>query len=98
MMQIEMSMQELLEGYGIEFHELEVLEEWLRAPKKAAAAKQILEELEKVNSQIDGIEVVEAERFKEVYVLREMPEYKGEVEERLQKYLILTNDHLDKEA
>ena len=60
--------------------------------------KGLRKEEENTQAQIEGIEAVETELWKEVYALQNDPAYSKNVEERIQKYLALTKEYLDKEA
>lgn len=97
-MNLEVSIQELFEKRSIVFEDLDNLQEWVLAPQKATALKNLLEEKEKVMQQIKGLEAFEEALWKEVFVLKENPTYTGVIEDKIQEYMILTKQHLDKEA
>lgn len=98
LMHIEAEMIDLFEKYDMVFDEMDALEEWVAAPKKATAMKKVVEEKEKIEMQMKGFEAFEEELWKEVYGLKEEAKYKEVIEKRLQQYLILTKDHLDKDT
>lgn len=97
-MNLEVSIQELFEKRSIVFEDLDNLQEWVLAPQKATALKNLLEEKEKVMQQIKGLEAFEEALWKEVFVLKENPTYTGVIEDKIQEYMILTKQHLDKAA
>lgn len=98
LMTIESRMGELFESYDIMYDEMGAIEEWLQAPKKAQAAQKIVEQGEQLMQQIGGIEALEEELWREVYALKEMPKYTALIEDRIQKYLILTKNEVHQEV
>lgn len=84
LMELEFSIKEIFENKGLSYDEqFESLEEWILAPKKAIASKQLKEEKEKVLDQIEVLESYEAELFKEISILKEDPNYTKLIEDRL---------------
>lgn len=93
LMQIEISIKEIFENKGLNYDEqFESLEEWILAPKKAIAFKQLEEEKAKVFEQIEALETYEAELWKELFVLKENPTYTKLIEDRIS---ILDKEKLD---
>ncbi|WP_053984230.1 hypothetical protein [Niameybacter massiliensis] len=82
LMQIELSIKEIFEGKALNYEdEFDHLEEWIMAPKKAEAYEQVEEEKKKVLLQIEALEAYEAELWKELFVLKEDPQYAKNIEE-----------------
>ncbi|MEG0713025.1 MAG: hypothetical protein RR448_12430, partial [Niameybacter sp.] len=84
LMQIEVSIKEIFESKQLSYNEnFDNLEEWIMAPKKALAFKKLEEEKIKILAQIEALEAYEAEMWKEIFVLKEDPNYEKLIEERM---------------
>ncbi|MGL4362248.1 MAG: hypothetical protein ACRCSG_03085 [Cellulosilyticaceae bacterium] len=96
LMRIEEDINLLFNKHKMHFVEMDQIEEWVKMPKRENAHKNISEEQDKLKSQIKALETYEEELWKEIYILKEDMKYTTDVDERINKHMILVKDHLDK--
>lgn len=98
LMYIETVINEIFKARGIEIESVEGLQEWMEAPKKAQTIKGIGEEKKKVLEQTQAMEAYESELWKEIFAFKEDEKYEQIIATRMEEYLHMTNQHLDKQG
>lgn len=93
---IQEKIDELFEDKDIRIEHLEDLQDWLVASKKANSRQNITDEKASIKEQLAAFETYETELWKEIFVLKEDGAYQAIILQKMEEYMALTKQHLDK--
>ena len=95
---IQEKMDELFDDKGIRIEHMDSLQDWLVASKKAISKQNMIDEKARIKEQIEAFGTYEEEVWKEIFVLKENGEYQTIILEKMEEYMTLTKEYLDKSA